>query len=116
MPRRTTDVDQPQGGGNIKFTLTCDLDRGDWERPQDSDSKTDVIPGQVFYGINHYSKTEPWQWLDTDKMQFKVMIESRFGWRRRGEKIVRTIDITFTEFSAGDKSEESPEERFGFDL
>ena len=39
------------GAKSDTITVVCDLDVGDWKRPQGNSSKTDSVPWQVFKDI-----------------------------------------------------------------
>ena len=82
-------------------------------RPQGARPKTDYGNGDVFKEISHRSYTEPWQWLDTGKEQFKATLETPV-FRRMGDGHV--LDLLFREKRVSDASNEYYYERFGLNL
>jgi hypothetical protein len=127
IPSRIVDITQNLGCESAIFTASCNLDIGkllttasavvesDWKRPQGTDTKDidENMNGQVFVDIAHNSITEPFQWLDTGKQQFKVTLDTlRFPERSDSH----TVDLTFKEYSRSSKSNETYVERFGLNL
>jgi hypothetical protein len=118
IPGRTTDITQNLGSPNAIFTASCNLDisnaTDDWKRPQGTLSpKTDYVKGEVFLDLAHNTVTEPFQWLDTGKEQFKVTLDTL---RFPEHSDSHTVDLTFKEYSRSSKSNESYVERFGLNL
>lgn len=116
--RRVTDITQNLGSESATFTASCNLDisnaTNDWKRPQGTLSpKTDYVQGEVFIEIAHATYTEPWQWLDTGKQQFKVTLDTL---RLPEHSDSHSLDLTFKECSRSSKSDESYVERFGLNL
>ena len=114
---RVGDITQGGGSESATASVSCDLDIGDWKRPQDSTSKTDYVDGEVFYDIAHNSSSEPWQWLDTGKQQFKATLEEpKIRYDKDGKTSRRTLDLLFREYRLSCAGNESYVERFGLNL
>lgn len=127
IPSRIVDITQNLGSESATFTASCNLDIGkllttpsavvesDWKRPQGQDTKAtdENMNGQVFVDISHNSITEPFQWLDMGKQQFKVTLDTL---RFPEHSDSHTLDLTFKEYSRSNKSNESYIERFGLNL
>jgi len=127
IPSRIVDITQNLGSESATFTASSNLDIGrlattlstctgdDWKRPQglDSEYQTDYVKGEVFLDIAHNTVTEPFQWLNTGKQQFKVTLDTL---RFPEHSDSHTLDLTFKEYSRSSKSNESYVERFGLNL
>lgn len=123
IPGRVGDITQNLGSELATVTCSCDLDRGDeaftdtlvskWKRPQGEETKTDYVNGEVFVEIAHRSYTEPFQWLDTGKHQFKVTLDDPvFRYAKTGT----ILDLLFREYRRSSASNETYVERFGLNL
>ena len=115
---RVGDITQNLGSESATVRASCDLDidndTNDWKRPQGTlTPKDDYVNGEVFMEIAHRSYTEPWQWLDTGKEQFKVTLENPV-FRRMGKGHI--LDLLFREKRVSDASNELYYERFGLNL
>ena len=127
IPSRIVDITQNLGSESATFTTSSNLDIGrlsttpgtctgdDWKRPQgiDSEYQTDYVKGEVFLDIAHNTVTEPFQWLNTGKQQFKVTLDTL---RFPEHSDSHTLDLTFKEYSRSSKSNGSYVERFGLNL
>lgn len=108
IPDRITDITQKLGTECATVNIGCDLDIGTWTRAGD------YIDGEVFVDISHNSKTEVWQWLDTDSEQFKVTLESPTPQINREAHHI--LNLYFREYRRSSGSTESYVERFGLNL
>jgi len=113
MPGRVGNVTQNLGSSlaTVRIYSNLDMKTASWKRTGD------YVEGEVFYDIAHNSDSEPWQWLDTGKEQFKVTLEDPM-FRRidQGGKVTQLYNLLFREYRLGDASGETYVERFGLDL
>jgi hypothetical protein len=107
VPSRSGDITQGFATHLAEVDMTCNLDVGDWKRA------TDYINGEVFIDIAHNSKTEPWQWLDTETEQFKVTLRELTFNRIGG---AHKVNLKWKEYRLGSAADESYVERYGLNL
>lgn len=121
IPVRLTDIHQNLGSGNFEYNVGCDLKLGFWTKDGLAvyPTGTDYVQGQVFYDIRHNSKDEPWQWLDTEREQMKVVLQPfTFARSALGDTLTDRLDLQFKEYrlSNAGNSLESYITRWGLDL
>jgi len=113
VPGRLTNVAQQLGSDDLEVQIGCDLTLGTWTRTGDD------VDGQVFMDIAHNSSSEAFQWLDTEREQLKVTLDSpRFHRAAFGNSLEDTVRLSFHEYrlSSGDNTLETYVTRWGLDL
>lgn len=121
IPSRQTDIIQMLGSGNFEYNISCDLANSFWTKDGLAvhPTGTDYVKGQVFYEIRHNSNSEPWQWLDTEREQMKVILKPfRFIREAIRDKLTDRLDLLFKEYRLSDagNSLETAISRWGLDL
>lgn len=121
VPSRQTDITQMLGSKNFEFNIGCDLANSFWTKDGLAvhPTGTDYVKGQVFYEIAHNAKTEPWQWLITEREQMKVTLEPpSFIREASGDKLTDRLDLLFREYRLSDAGNglETAISRWGLDL
>jgi hypothetical protein len=113
IPGRQTRVANNMGSEDFTLRMRCDLTQGTWTRSGDSQ------PGQVFYDIAGESPSEPWQWLDTEREQFKVTLDPiPFTRDATPNTLIDEMILQVFEYrlSDGDNAQETYATRWGLDL
>ena len=107
IPSKATNPTQHLGTENAVVNIGCDLNIGPWKRTA---NPVDTVKAETFMDIWHNRSSEPWQWMNFGNRQFKVTTHPRFNLSDN------RLDLRCTEFSLGNKSEETYVERFGLNL
>jgi hypothetical protein len=112
-PGKVGDHNQNLGCEPAMVTFTCDLSVGTntltWKRTL----PVDTIDGEVFMDMSHNAKSEPFQWLEMDDKQFKVVLDDMEFQMIEGKL---QVVLTLREYSRGNANDETYDERWGINL
>jgi hypothetical protein len=112
-PGKVGDHNQNLGSEPAMVMFTCDLSVGtntlSWKRTLPADT----IDGEVFLDISHNAKSEPFQWLEMDDKEFKVVLDDMEFQMIEGKL---QLVLTLKEYSRGNANDEYYYERWGTNL
>ena len=112
-PGKVGDHNQNLGCDPAMVMFTCDLSVGtntlSWKRTLPADT----IDGEVFMDISHNAKSEPFQWLEMDDKEFKVVLDDMEFQMIEGKL---QLVLTLKEYSRGNANDEYYYERWGTNL
>ena len=105
------------GANETIVTIEGDVDsqRDGWKRPVGTSSKTDKIAAEVLNEIHHKASSEAWQWIKTDRGQFKAVLEDLVINESDNQNFLFAYQAVFGEFRLSNASNESLTDRLGLE-
>ncbi len=97
------------GADELIVSIEGDVDssRTGWKRTLDTNA------AQVLEDIHHKASSEAWQWLITDRAQFKAVMENLIINERQDQDYLYAFQALFSEYRLSDASNDSLKNRLG---